>query len=88
MEERTLLSLRKELEKNLHAVRNRHLMIARTICVNKLLTCMVKINHNTLQVENPPKAERDSDDETIKLFFEESDEDDQSIENDYNDLCA
>jgi len=63
-------------------------MIARTVCVNKLLTRMVKINHNTLQVENSQKAERDSDDETIKLFLEERDEDNQSIENDYNNLCA
>jgi len=45
---------------------------------------MVKINHNTLQVENSQKAEKDSDDE----FFEESDEDDRSIEHDYNDVCA
>jgi len=49
---------------------------------------MVKINHNTIQAENSQKTEKDSDDETIKLFFEESDEDNRSIEKDYNDLCA
>ena len=50
----------------------------------RLAYVMVKINHNTLQVENSQKAEKDSDDE----FFEESDEDDRSIEHDYNDVCA
>jgi len=30
---------------------------------------MVKINHNTLQMENSQKAEKDSDDETINLFL-------------------
>ena len=49
---------------------------------------MVKINHNTLPAGNSQEVGKNSDDETINLFFEESDEDNRSVEQDYSEIRA